>query len=638
MILFMAIATIVASVSIYTNQKKESKEAISTSALEKLEQVSSKLDSNAIEIERLTKNVSDNCLAKARAFADMIALSPEKINDESWLNQVCKDLDCNELHVIDAQGIITHSTVPAYIGFDMNSGEQSAAFMPIVDDPSIEIAQEPQRNAAEGIVIQYVGVARKDAKGLVQVGVQPDVLAEALDGTAIDAVLKEFDFNETGFVYAISKEDKTIQYFGPQEDLLGTDATSIGFPNSLDAHGEYTINGNQVFLETKDCGDYVIGTYILSDDVYAATNKATTSLIKTIVVINILVLIAINLYVSGTIILGIRKIGSGVSEIAKGNYDVTFNVKNNKEFRGLSDGLNAMTHSIRNSSGKMHEASESLGEVAENAMVSFNSIRQAMDEIAYNATRQAGDTKEVSDVADIIGSSISTTSEKTNELASLADEMLHATNTATGAMDELHSISAEVEDVLNNVRGFADQTGASAKEIADAIALIENIARQTNLLSFNASIEAVRAGAAGSGFEVLAKEIQQLATRSSEASSQITETIKKLISDSEMLAESMVTMEATMQRQRKKIDVAESTVGMVIKEANQSMNGIRDIEGLVKQMDKANETLTVSIASLSDIASSNAAASEETTAMIHETASSFEGVKSYAKELKEASR
>ncbi len=63
----------------------------------------------------------------------------------------------NEVHIIDEAGIITSSSIDAYVGFDMKSGEQSNAFMVIVDDPSIEIVQEPQENVAEGIIMQYIG-------------------------------------------------------------------------------------------------------------------------------------------------------------------------------------------------------------------------------------------------------------------------------------------------------------------------------------------------------------------------------------------------------------------------------------------------------------------------------------------------
>ena len=93
------------------------------------------------------------------------------------LNKIKDRLMVNELHIIDENGIITSSMIPSYIGFDMKSGEQSICLMGDCKRPlSIEIAQEPQVNVAEGVVMQYIGVARTDAKGLVQVGVRPEVL------------------------------------------------------------------------------------------------------------------------------------------------------------------------------------------------------------------------------------------------------------------------------------------------------------------------------------------------------------------------------------------------------------------------------------------------------------------------------
>ena len=126
----------------------------------------------------------------------------------------------SELNIIDEDGIITCSTVDEYNGLDMRSGEQSNAFMAILDDPSIEIVQEPhlhnstvyqmidhkqqytkdnqhtQRNHNHLIValciiffcrceMQYIGVARTDAAGFVQVGIRPEVLEEMLAGKKI---------------------------------------------------------------------------------------------------------------------------------------------------------------------------------------------------------------------------------------------------------------------------------------------------------------------------------------------------------------------------------------------------------------------------------------------------------------------
>ena len=109
----------------------------------------------------------------------------------------------------------------------MNSGEQSAAFMVIVDDPTIEIVQEPQKNVIEGTVIQYIGVARLDEKGLVQVGIRPEILEETLANTEIDVVLKDIDYGENGYVFAIDIESGLVLAH-PNEELIGKKAEEIG--------------------------------------------------------------------------------------------------------------------------------------------------------------------------------------------------------------------------------------------------------------------------------------------------------------------------------------------------------------------------------------------------------------------------
>lgn len=173
----------------------------------------------------------------------------------------------NELHIIDENGIITSSTIDTYIGFDMKSGEQSNAFMVIIDDPSIEIVQEPQKNVAEGIIIQYIGVARTDAKGFVQVGVRPEVLENMLAGTEISVVLKNMDFGEQGYVYAIDNTSGIILAH-QNPDLIGTRATDAGFPSKLIGKGKAIIDGVKGYYVAEECNDQVIGTFMPSMNIF----------------------------------------------------------------------------------------------------------------------------------------------------------------------------------------------------------------------------------------------------------------------------------------------------------------------------------------------------------------------------------
>lgn len=233
--IYMLAAFVVTIIAIFAIQTVIIRNNNSVSSQNKLQDVKEKLADNEENIKRLTDNLGQDNLAKTRALADMLAADPSIADNKKKLNEIKDRLMVNELHIIDEKGIITSSTVDAYVGFDMTSGEQSNAFMVIVDDPTIEIVQEPQVNVAEGVVVQYIGVARSDAKGFVQVGVQPEVLENMLSSTEIDVVLKDIDFGETGYVYAIDAGDGTILAH-KDASLIGTSAVEAGFPEIGRAH------------------------------------------------------------------------------------------------------------------------------------------------------------------------------------------------------------------------------------------------------------------------------------------------------------------------------------------------------------------------------------------------------------------
>ncbi len=209
------------------------------SSKNKLQDVITKLEANQKSVEDLTENLGENNLAKTRAFADMIAIDNSIIGDAAKLDKIKDRLMVNELHIISEDGIITSSTIESYIGFDMRSGEQSNEFMAILEDPSKEIVQEPQVNVADGIVMQYIGVARTDGKGLVQVGVRPEVLEKMLINSTIDVVLGAIDFGEKGYVYAISSDGEILAH--KDQDLIGKDAKEAGFPENFEGKGKAVI-------------------------------------------------------------------------------------------------------------------------------------------------------------------------------------------------------------------------------------------------------------------------------------------------------------------------------------------------------------------------------------------------------------
>ena len=102
----------------------------------------------------------------------------------------------------------------------------------------------------------------------------------------------------------------------------------------------------------------------------------------------------------------------------------------------------------------------------------------------------------------------------------------------TGAADSVDKLDVG----FKNLKEIFTALTGSIQTIVERIDVIEDISELTNLLALNAAIEAARAGAQGKGFQVVAKEIRNLADRSRSNTNDITGILKNLntrLSDAE---------------------------------------------------------------------------------------------------------
>lgn len=99
--------------------------------------------------------------------------------------------------------------------------------------------------------------------------------------------------------------------------------------------------------------------------------------------------------------------------------------------------------------------------------------------------------------------------------------------------------TAQIKDIVLASAKSVNDVNGQMKEIEAIVTLITGITEQTNLLALNAAIEAARAGEHGRGFSVVADEVRNLATRTSEAAKHIGNIMSKLSSESEMAVKYM---------------------------------------------------------------------------------------------------
>lgn len=595
--IYMLAAFVVTIIAIFAIQTIIIQRNNSVSSQNKLQDVKEKLADNEENIKRLTDNLGQDNLAKTRALADMLAADPSIADNKKKLNEIKDRLMVNELHIIDEKGIITSSTVDAYVGFDMTSGEQSNAFMVIVDDPTIEIVQEPQVNVAEGVVVQYIGVARSDAKGFVQVGVQPEVLENMLSSTEIDVVLKDIDFGETGYVYAIDAGDGTILAH-KDASLIGTSAVEAGFPEDFVGSGKAVIDGVRGYYRAEEYNGQIIGTFMPSGEYYAERRNLTLVVTISLIIIFGALLFMINQLVDKKIVQGINRISNAMKEISDGSFDISVNEQGNPEFSQLSDSINKMVGSI----GKSLAENEELLEHQKEDMEVNRTLIQNIKNVCLDLEQVSGETQENAD------NIYHGTGEQEAAVQDLKQIMNRLTKELNSSVSASENVMMETEHAMGRIlqtQSQMDQLKGSMQKITDmSIAIgtiineINSIAEQTNLLSLNASIEAARAGDAGRGFVVVATQVGELAARSAQAAKETNELITNSIN--------------AVEDGKDITDHTAEAFGVVVENIEKANRDVKEIVNMVKEnMDIVADAVD-RMGKISDVVEKNVQISENT--------------------------
>ena len=563
----MVIALVINIAAVAFVQMLVSQQNNMASSEEKLNYVKEVLAKNNENILQLTETLGENNLSKTRAFADLLAVDASILEDAEKMNNIKERLMVNELHVIDEKGIITHSTIDAYIGFDMNSGEQSAAFMPIVKDPTLEIVQEPEVNVAEGIVMQYIGVARKDDLGLVQVGIRPEVLENMLAGTQVDVVLNGIEFGESGYIYAVDAVTGNILAH-PDAALIGTSAQKAGILQE-EGEGSVSLDGIKGKYVSRKYNDMYIGTFMPIKEYYQNQISQTLVMALSIFIIFTVLLYFINRLLDKKIVFGIQNITESVKKISEGDFTIIVKEQSTPEFSMLSSSVNKMVESICQNIKENEELivrqkedmSNNL-KLIENIKLVCSNLEGVSQETLSTADAIHNGTNEqeqaVKDLEQVMG-------DLSRELSASAKVSNNAAAAAMAAAQKIEITGAQMQTLESAIENISNMS----VEIGKIIGEINSIAQQTNMLSLNASIEAARVGEAGKGFAVVAEQVGELAARSAQAARQTSELITNSI---HAVEQGMLITEKTAKE-----------FASVVTEIEEASHSVKEITSMVKQ-------------------------------------------------------
>lgn len=350
LLVFMLIGfTAAFAISFYVQTEQAEENGLSLIQL-RIDDVKQQLDINTRNLAEIRAESDQNALAKARALAKMIDLDPDLIYSEATLEEIRILLEVDEMHISDEEGILIGGPDAAYIGYDMASDEQSAAFLPAISDKNFEFVQDPMPKGSDKEIFQYAGVARMDSPGIVQIGYRPEKLAQIMEVADIKNLAAGFRVGKSG-ILMIADADGTIVSIGDAQ-YLNRSLTAYGF-RAEDVTDPYkqglltTVNGEKMLFSYDDDQGYRIIGVLPANEMYLNRNSTVQLLVIFNVAIFAVIFILIARLVQKNVINGIYQVNDALARITQGDLDEHVDVNINAEFASLSSGINTMVAALK---------------------------------------------------------------------------------------------------------------------------------------------------------------------------------------------------------------------------------------------------------------------------------------------------
>ncbi len=291
----------------------------------------------------------------------------------------------------------------------------------------------------------------------------------------------------------------------------------------------------------------------------------------------------------------VEKLLHEVSEVSSGDLTVQAEVSTGVTGE-IAEAFNLMTVNLRSVIRQVKENTQQVG-------VSAATISDTTEQLAQGSVAQASLVSRTTAAITDMAGRIQEVSENASTSAAVALDSLASARLGTKAakdnINAMNSVRRQVQETAKRIK----RLGERSQEIGQIVSTIEDLSDRTSLLALNASLQAASGGQAGSGFVVVAEEVERLAERSNRLTQQITgltqtinfetkevvasmeETIREVVSGSayaDKAGQSLVDIEKVSNRLAELLrSISEST--------RIQARGSEDISGAMSEISKVTE-------------------------------------------------
>ncbi|WP_242674365.1 methyl-accepting chemotaxis protein [Marinobacter halodurans] len=191
------------------------------------------------------------------------------------------------------------------------------------------------------------------------------------------------------------------------------------------------------------------------------------------------------------------------------------------EFNRLAIATNQMIDNIGRLMRDSIESTNNLIEVR-------GELDKSMARLAQNSEAVESQTVQAATASQQISVTLTDVAERTSQVGVSTQRANESAQSGARVVEESVNAMQRLSNLIQDTHSGVQSLNQSCTKVTGIIDVINGLAEQTNLLALNAAIEAARAGEAGRGFSVVADEVRTLASKTVEATDNITRIIDEL--------------------------------------------------------------------------------------------------------------